>query len=153
MCRFPSNNLSAWTVGSAPSASPAVRNGNDSSTLSAVRNSSGAPRGVPELSVVRLTTPLAAWSANALSGSKNLSACGRRASAPFSFVSTDWIASGKTAAAAITLGRFLSARQRSVAGVAAAIDQQQVECDDAGFEAGDFVNEAGALGARQRVAA
>ena len=51
---------SRWMAGSAPVASPATRNGNDSSTLSAVRNSIGKPRGVPEISVVRLTTPVAA---------------------------------------------------------------------------------------------
>ncbi len=64
------------------------------------------------------------------------------------------MASGKTAAAAITVGRFFErARQRSVAGIVAAVDQQQIEADDAGFEARNFLDEAGQFGARQRVAA
>jgi len=42
--------------------------------------------------------------------------------------------------------------QSRVAMVAAAIDQQQVERDDAGFEARDRLDEGGQIGARQRVA-
>ena len=52
--------LSAWICGSLPVASAATRSGNDSSILSRVRNNIGTPRGVPDLSVVRLTTPMAA---------------------------------------------------------------------------------------------
>ena len=67
-------------TGSLPVASAATRSGNDNSTLSAVRNSIGTPRGVPDLSEVRLTMPTAAFAAKAGSGNKNRSARGSRAS-------------------------------------------------------------------------
>ena len=60
MRRAPSIKPLSAIAGSAFSASPAARSGKDSSTLSPVRNSIGTPRGVPEASVVRLTTPVAA---------------------------------------------------------------------------------------------
>src|SRR5438874_507262 len=96
-------------VGSVSAASATTRSGNDNSILSSDRNSIGTPRGVPDLSVARLTTPTAAWSANNFKGSRNFSARGRPARGSLSCAAINCFGSANTAAAAIAVGRLSNA--------------------------------------------
>ena len=130
---------SASMTGSAPVASAAARNGNDSSTCRRFETASAAPRGVPDVSGGQVDDADSRHDRRMPGAAAGISppAAGAPADRARPLPPTA-IASGNTAAAAITVGTFAERqRQRCVTPRVAAIDQQQVDCDDARLEAGD----------------
>ncbi len=141
--------LFASKVGSAPAASAAARSGNDKSTLLPVRNSIGSARGSSGFVGDQIDHADGGMIGECLERQQEFIRAGQ--------------ACEKSAVACLHhLGRFGKDRcrgddgralverlcQSRIALIAAAIEQQQIERDHAGFKAGDRVDQGGEIAAR-----